>query len=68
VDAAIRRFSETIGKPHLHQGLAPRAFGRYIEFRAGLDLRILALPEQGDWFLVCVGKHDELRAYCKGNP
>jgi hypothetical protein len=67
VDTAISRFSQAIGKPHFHGGLAARAFGRYIEFRAGLDLRILALPEQDDWFLVCVGDHDELRAYCKGN-
>jgi hypothetical protein len=68
VDVAILRFSQTIGKPHEHGGLAPRSFGRFIEFRAGLDLRILALPEHGDWFLVCVGSHDEVRAYSKGNP
>jgi hypothetical protein len=39
-----------------------------LEFRAGLDVRILALPESGDFFLVCVGDHEELRAFVKNNP
>ena len=68
VDAAVARFAEKIGRPHEHSGISPRAFGRYVEFRAGLELRILALAEGGDFFLVCVGNHDELRAYVRSNP
>ena len=67
VDAAIHRFESTVGRPHQHAGLGLRPFGRYLEFRAGLDLRLLALPEGGDFFLVCVGNHDEVRAYVKRN-
>jgi hypothetical protein len=68
VDAAVARFQATVGKPHEHSGLGLRPFGRYLEFRAGLDLRILALPESGDFFLACVGDHNEIRAYVRGNP
>ena len=68
VDAAVARFEDAVGKPHAHGGLGLRPFGRYLEFRAGLDLRILALPESGDFFLMCVGNHDEVRAYVRSNP
>ena len=68
VDAAVERFAASLGDPHRHTGVGLRAFGRYVEFRAGLDLRILALPESGDFFLMCVGDHDEVRAYVKNNP
>jgi hypothetical protein len=67
VDAAIARLESAVGRPHEHSGLGLRRFGRYLEFRAGLDLRILALPESGDFFLTCVGGHDEIRAYIKSN-
>lgn len=65
VDVAIQRFQESVGRPHAHSGIGLRPFGRFLEFRAGLDLRILALPAGGDFFLVCVGSHDEVRAYIK---
>ena len=68
VDAAVARFEEKIGRPHEHSGVSPRGFGRYVEFRAGLELRMLALAEGGDFFLMCVGNHDELRAYVRSNP
>jgi hypothetical protein len=68
VDAAVARFERSVGRPHEHQGVGLRPFGRYLEFRAGLDLRILALPESGDFFLMCVGNHDDIRAYIKNNP
>ena len=68
VDAAVARFQQAIGKPHQHSGIGLRPFGPYLEFRAGLDLRILVIAEEGDWFLVCVGNHDEIRAYLKNNP
>ena len=68
VDAAVRRFDQAVGKPHQHSGIGLRPFGRYQEFRVGLDLRALVLAEGGDFFLMCVGNHDEIRAYVKNNP
>ena len=65
VDAAVVKFEQAVGKPHEHAGIGLRPFGRYLEFRAGLKLRILALPEDGDFFLMFVGVHDEVRAYVK---
>jgi hypothetical protein len=67
VNSAMARFVSAIGRPHQHGGIGLRPFGRYLEFRAGLDLRILVLPDGGDFFLVCVGNHDEVRAYIKSN-
>ena len=67
VDQAIQRFEESVGRPHAHSGIGLRPFGRYLEFRAGLHLRILALPESGDFFLACVGDHGAVRAYVKNN-
>jgi hypothetical protein len=67
VDAAIAKFQQSLGKPRQHSGLGVRPFGRYLEFRTGLHLRILTIAEGGDWFLVCVGDHDEVRAYIKNN-
>jgi len=68
VDAAVLRFEQAVGKPHEHSGVGLRPFGRYLEFRAGLDLRVLVLAEAGDFFLMCVGNHGEIRAYVKSNP
>jgi hypothetical protein len=68
VDAAVARLEDAFGRPHLHTGVGIRPFGRYLELRAGLDLRVLFLPEGGDLFLMCVGNHDEIRSYVKGNP
>lgn len=65
VDAAVDKFERAVGKPHEHAGIGLRPFGRYLEFRAGLRLRILALPEGGDFFLMFVGGHNEVRAYVK---
>ena len=67
VDAAIARLESAFGRPHLHAGVGIRPFGRYLELRVGLDLRVLFLPEGGDLFLICVGNHDEIRSYVKGN-
>ncbi len=67
VDVAVQRFEQSVGRPHQQGGLGLRPFGRYLEFRAGLHVRVLALPESGDFFLVCVGDHDEIRAYVRGN-
>ena len=68
VDGAVGRFQEAVGRPHVHSGIGLRPFGRFLEFRAGLDLRILVLPEGGDWFLVCVGGHDDVRGFVRNNP
>ena len=68
VDIAVGRFAEQVGRPHQHGGLGIRPFGRYLEFRVGLELRVLALPEGGDFFLTCVGTHDQIRAYVRSNP
>ena len=68
VDSAVAKFAEKVGRPHEHGGISIRGFGRHLEFRAGLDLRILALPESGDFFLVFVGNHDDVRAYVRQNP
>ncbi len=68
VDLAVQRFEKAVGKPHAHSGIGLRPFGRYLEFRAGLELRILVLAEGGDFFLMCVGNHDAIRAYVRSNP
>jgi hypothetical protein len=68
VDDAVALFEQAVGRPRQHRGVGLRPIGRYLEFRAGLDLRILALPESGDLFLMCVGNHDTLRAYIRNNP
>lgn len=38
VNAAIARLESVFGRPHLHSGIGLRPFGKYFEFRAGLDL------------------------------
>jgi len=68
VDSAVLRFRDAVGKPQAHSGIGLRPFGRYLEFRAGLDLRILTIAEAGDWFLVCVGGHEEIRACVRTKP
>ena len=68
VDRAVLRFEAAVGRPHAHGGIGLRPFGRYLEFRAGLDLRMLAVAENGDFFLMFVGNHDQVRAYVRDNP
>lgn len=67
VNAAVARLGSAFGRPHRHSSLGIRAFGRYFEFRAGLDLRILFLPEGGDLFLCFVGNHNQIRAFIREN-
>ena len=52
--AAVARLGASFGRPHLHAGLGLRPFGRYFEFRVGLRLRALFLPDAGDLFLVTI--------------
>jgi hypothetical protein len=67
VNSAVGRLESVFGHPHQHSSLGIRAFGRYFELRAGLDLRILFLPEGGDLFLCFVGNHDQVRSFIRGN-
>lgn len=65
VNAAISRLESVFGRPHLHSGIGLRPFGKYFEFRAGLDLRVLFLPEGGDLHLCFVGNHNQVRAFIR---
>jgi mRNA-degrading endonuclease RelE of RelBE toxin-antitoxin system len=67
VRAATRLLSSSFGKPHIHTGLGLRRFGRFFEFRAGLDLRVLFNIDEGDAVLLTVGNHDEIRRFVKDN-
>ena len=67
VNAAVERLPGVFGYPHQHSGAGIRPFGRYLELRAGLGLRILFLAEGGDLHLCTVGSHDDVRAYVKNN-
>lgn len=67
VEAAIGKVEAALGRPHLHGGIGLRAFGPYLEFRAGLQMRILVLLEGGDLFLMFVGSHDQVATYLKHN-
>jgi len=65
VNEAVARLEKTFGRPHAHSGLGLRAFGRYFEFRAGLELRVLFLSDKGDLVLCFVGTHEKVRAFIK---
>jgi len=62
-----RRAAEVLGHPHVHSGIGLRPFGRYKEFRIGLNLRCLFLLEKGDMHLIIVGTHDGISAYVRNN-
>ena len=65
VSSVIPRLESVFGRPHLHSGIGLRPFGKYFEIRAGLDLRVLFLPEGGDFHLCFVGNHNQVRAYIR---
>lgn len=65
VKASIARVEPAFGRPHLHSGIGLRPFGKYFEFRAGLELRVLFLAEGGDLHLCFVGNHNQVRAFIK---
>ncbi len=67
VNAAVESLPAVFGRPHQHSGVGLRPFGRYLELRVGLGLRILFLAEGGDLHLCTVGNHDAVRAYLKNN-
>ena len=62
-----RRVAQVMGDPHAHSGLGVRPFGRYFEFRLGLQIRCLFLLEGGDMHLVTVSSHDEVLANIRYN-
>jgi mRNA-degrading endonuclease RelE of RelBE toxin-antitoxin system len=67
VNAVLQQLPGAFGQPHRHAGLGLRPFGRYFECRAGLGLRVLFLVDEGAFFLVTVGSHDQIRSYIKNN-
>ena len=62
-----RKAAEVFGHPHQHAGIGLRPFGRYFEFRVGLDLRRLFLVDGGDMHLVIVGNHNDIASYVRNN-
>lgn len=62
-----RQAAAVFGHPHQHAGIGLRSFGRYFEFRIGLDLRCLFLIEAGDMHLVIVGDHNAIAGYVRNN-
>ncbi len=67
ITARARALPDVVGRPHLHAGIGLRPFGRYFEFRVGLELRCLFLVEGGDIHLVTIGTHNEIAAYIRNN-
>ncbi len=67
VKAVGARLPDVFGRPHLHSGIGLRPFGPFFEFRVGLELRVLFRVVDGDARLVCVGDHNEIRAFVKNN-
>ena len=67
VREAATQLPAAFGKPHVHAGLGLRGLGPFLEFRAGLKLRVLFRVNRGDAVLVTVGDHDDIRRYVKEN-
>jgi hypothetical protein len=67
VTASIAGLPDAVERPHLHSGIGIRPFGRYLECRAGLDLRILFYLLDGDIILATTGNHDAIARYVKDN-
>ena len=65
VNIALTNLESSFGRPHKHAGIGVRPIGRYLECRAGLDLRILFVAGKGDLILVTVGNHNAIRAFIK---
>lgn len=67
VRQAVLRVSAAFGRPHLHSGLGIRSFGRFFELRASRSLRVLFIASDGDFVLVTVGNHDQIRRFVRDN-
>lgn len=67
VKNAIAKFPESIGKPHLHSGISIRSVGKYLECRAGLQMRVLFYLYEGEVWLATAGNHNDISRYVKEN-
>jgi mRNA-degrading endonuclease RelE of RelBE toxin-antitoxin system len=65
VRARARMAATVLGHPHQHAGIGLRPFGRFYEFRVGVNLRVLFILSQGDMHLVTVGNHDQVAAFIR---
>ena len=65
VNQAIERLEPALGHPHMHSGIGVRSVGDYLEFRAGLGLRVLFVVSKGDIVLVTVGNHDHIGTFIR---
>lgn len=65
VRETIVRLPDAIGKPHVHSGLGVRPFGKYLECRAGLKLRVLFYVFEGDIILAATGTHETIARFVK---
>lgn len=62
VEAALVRLQHIWGAPHQHTGLSIRSLpGRYLECRAGLDIRIVFRVSFDGLEIVLAGNHDDVR-------
>ncbi len=67
VNSAISRLPDSVGRPHAHSGIGLRRVGKYLECRAGLQLRVLFYLFEGDIFLATIGNHNDIARYVKEN-
>ena len=67
INAAVSRLPGCVGRPHTHSGVGIRRVGKYLECRAGLQLRILFYLFEGDIFLATIGNHSDIARYVKEN-
>ena len=66
VEEALVRLQNIWGAPHQHTGLSIRSLpGRYLECRAGLDLRIVFRVSFDGLELVLAGNHDDVRRHLR---
>lgn len=62
VEAVLVRLQHIWGAPYQHTGLSIRSLpGRYLECRAGLDIRIVFRVSFDGLEIVLAGNHDDVR-------
>ena len=67
VNGAVGRLPDIFGRPHLHSGIGIRPFGGFYECRAGRDLRVPFVFDEGDFVLVTAGSHDAVARFIRDN-
>jgi len=67
IGEAITKISETMGRPHQHNGIGLRKLqGVFFEGRSGLKLRLIfELLSDGTLYFHLLGNHDEIRNFLK---